>query len=45
MLQHLRCPHCHGSQYRTSAFDITKANPYGAKCIFCKSIMVALKAS
>nr|WP_143088817.1 cold-shock protein [Izhakiella capsodis] len=39
----LRCPHCRSSQYRTSVFDISKANPDGAKCIFCKSIMVRLK--
>ncbi|WP_241898910.1 MULTISPECIES: hypothetical protein [unclassified Erwinia] len=46
MISHyLRCPNCHGSQYRTSVFDITKANPFGAKCIFCKSIMIQLKAS
>ncbi|MEW5560299.1 cold-shock protein [Enterobacter asburiae] len=37
---HFRCPCCHGSQYRTSAFDVTKSNPHGAKCIFCKSAMV-----
>ncbi|HFN7487362.1 TPA: cold-shock protein [Escherichia coli] len=42
MTQHLhfRCPCCHGSQYRTSAFDVTERNPLGAKCIFCKSTMV-----
>ncbi|EOU5772435.1 cold-shock protein [Escherichia coli] len=37
---HLRCPCCHGSQYRTSAFDVTERNPLGAKCIFCKSTMI-----
>ncbi|MEN0581240.1 cold-shock protein [Phytobacter palmae] len=37
---HLRCPKCHGSQYRVSHFDVTETNPYGAKCIFCKNIMV-----
>ncbi|HAI7876381.1 TPA: cold-shock protein, partial [Escherichia coli] len=28
MTQHLhfRCPCCHGSQYRTSAFDVTERN-------------------
>ncbi|UYU33815.1 cold shock small protein YmcF [Siccibacter colletis] len=36
---HFRCPCCHGSQYRTSAFDVTENNPFGAKCIFCKSAM------
>ncbi|MCH4683367.1 hypothetical protein ML319_24685 [Escherichia coli] len=42
MTQHLhfRCPCCHGSQYRTSAFDVTERNPLGAKCIFCKSTMI-----
>lgn len=38
---HFRCPCCHGSQYRTSAFDVSEKNPYGTKCIFCKSPMVA----
>ncbi|NDJ57045.1 cold-shock protein [Enterobacteriaceae bacterium 4M9] len=38
---HFKCPRCHGSQYRTSAFDISENNPFGAKCIFCKSNMVA----
>ena len=37
---HFRCPCCHGSQYRTSAFDVTERNPLGAKCIFCKSTMI-----
>ncbi|WP_366509355.1 cold-shock protein [uncultured Pluralibacter sp.] len=37
---HFRCPCCHGSQYRVSHFDITEQNPFGAKCIFCKSVMV-----
>ncbi|MDF7662947.1 hypothetical protein PUG81_28750 [Erwiniaceae bacterium L1_54_6] len=36
----LRCPHCRGSQCRTSAYDISRQNPSGAKCIFCKSAMV-----
>ncbi|HAW1844370.1 TPA: cold-shock protein [Escherichia coli] len=42
MTQHLhfRCPCCHGSQYRTSAFDVTERNPLGAKCIFYKSTMI-----
>ncbi|ELO4977690.1 cold-shock protein [Escherichia coli] len=42
MTQHLHfsCPCCHGSQYRTSAFDVTERNPLGAKCIFCKSTMI-----
>ncbi|WP_143806316.1 cold shock small protein YmcF [Pantoea latae] len=35
-----RCPSCQSSQYRVSAFDQCKSNPYGAKCIFCKSAMV-----
>ncbi|EKZ5693398.1 cold-shock protein [Klebsiella quasipneumoniae] len=39
---HFRCPCCHGSQYRTSQFDVTEKNPFGAKCIFCKSAMMAL---
>ncbi|WP_318366115.1 hypothetical protein [Enterobacter sp.] len=38
---HFTCPRCHGSQYRTSHFDVTESNPFGAKCIFCKSVMVA----
>ncbi|MES0263653.1 cold shock domain-containing protein [Citrobacter sedlakii] len=37
---HFRCPCCHGSQYRTSAFDVTEKKPFGAKCIFCESVMV-----
>nr|DAG12495.1 MAG TPA: Transcription initiation factor IIE, alpha FINGER, Transcription [Caudoviricetes sp.] len=37
---HFRCPCCHGSQYRTSSFDVTEKNPFGAKCIFCKSTMI-----
>ncbi|EDQ4220049.1 cold-shock protein [Salmonella enterica subsp. enterica serovar Lille] len=37
---HFRCPCCHGSQYRTSTFDVTGQNPFGAKCIFCKSTMI-----
>ncbi|WP_072094082.1 cold-shock protein [Trabulsiella odontotermitis] len=37
---HFRCPCCHGSQYRTSTFDISEKNPFGAKCIFCKASMV-----
>ncbi|WP_238712141.1 MULTISPECIES: cold shock small protein YmcF [Tenebrionibacter/Tenebrionicola group] len=40
---HFRCPRCHGSQYRTSAFDISANNPFGAKCIFCKSNMLAIR--
>ncbi|MEW5561221.1 cold-shock protein [Enterobacter asburiae] len=36
---HFRCPCCHGSQYRTSIFDVSEKNPFGAKCIFCKSTM------
>lgn len=39
---HFRCPCCHGSQYRTSQFDVTDKNPFGAKCIFCKSAMMTL---
>ncbi|MEP9308509.1 cold-shock protein [Enterobacter cloacae] len=39
---HFRCPCCHGSQYRTSAFDVSEKNPFGAKCIFCKSPMITL---
>ncbi|MWU82552.1 cold-shock protein, partial [Escherichia coli] len=30
------------SQYRTSAFDVSDKNPFGAKCIFCKSSMITL---
>ena len=39
---HFRCPCCHGSQFRTSIFDVSEKNPHGAKCIFCKSSMVTL---
>lgn len=39
---HFRCPCCHGSQYRTSVFDVSEKNPFGAKCIFCKSSMITL---
>ncbi|WP_312946745.1 cold-shock protein [Superficieibacter sp.] len=35
-----RCPACHGSQYRTSHFDVTEKNRFGAKCIFCKTAMI-----
>ncbi|MDU5474079.1 MAG: hypothetical protein E7J63_10070 [Pantoea sp.] len=38
----LRCPHCQGSQYRRSVFDINVKNPLGAKCIFCKSAMIKI---
>ncbi|MER0125994.1 cold-shock protein [Franconibacter daqui] len=38
-LMHFKCPCCQGSQYRTSHFDVSEKNPYGAKCIFCKSNM------
>ncbi|NUU64557.1 cold-shock protein [Enterobacteriaceae bacterium BIT-l23] len=41
MILTLRCPCCHGSQFRTSHFDVSERNPYGAKCIFCKSVMIA----
>ncbi|EPK7358020.1 cold-shock protein [Kluyvera intermedia] len=37
---HFRCPCCHGSQYRTSIFDVSEKNPFGAKCIFCKTNMM-----
>ncbi|MCI1034256.1 hypothetical protein EDF75_2448 [Raoultella sp. BIGb0149] len=37
---HFRCPCCHGSQYRTSNYDVSESNPFGAKCIFCKSSMI-----
>ncbi|PLM46255.1 cold-shock protein [Klebsiella michiganensis] len=37
---HFRCPCCHGSQYRTSTYDVSEKNPFGAKCIFCKSAMI-----
>ncbi|ELT9605463.1 cold shock small protein YmcF [Raoultella planticola] len=37
---HFRCPCCHGSQYRTSNYDVTEKNPFGAKCIFCKTSMI-----
>ncbi|WP_261388113.1 cold shock small protein YmcF [Candidatus Pantoea soli] len=40
----MRCPNCQGSQYRRSVFDISISNPLGAKCIFCKSAMIALGA-
>ncbi|WP_437887236.1 cold shock small protein YmcF [Phytobacter sp. V91] len=40
MTMHLRCPTCHGSQFRSSPFDVSENNPHGAKCIFCKSNMV-----
>ncbi|GAB82738.1 hypothetical protein [Shimwellia blattae] len=36
---HFRCPCCHGSQYRTSVYDVSEKNPAGAKYIFCKSDM------
>ena len=36
-----RCPACHGSQYRTSPYDVTEKNHMGAKCIFCKTAMIA----
>ncbi|MGX2009831.1 cold shock small protein YmcF, partial [Enterobacter asburiae] len=26
---HSRCPCCHGSQYRTSNYDVTEKNPFG----------------
>ncbi|MDT0177897.1 cold-shock protein [Pantoea sp. RRHST58] len=38
----LRCPHCQGSQYRRSVFDVSVKNPLGAKCIFCKSAMIQI---
>ncbi|WP_353614121.1 hypothetical protein [Mangrovibacter phragmitis] len=37
---HFRCPKCHGSQYRVSLLNITEKNPYGATCVFCKSVMI-----
>ncbi|WP_071604100.1 MULTISPECIES: cold shock small protein YmcF [Dickeya] len=37
---YFKCPCCQGSQYRTSPFDVSAQNPHGAKCIFCKSVMV-----
>ncbi|WP_441316529.1 cold shock small protein YmcF, partial [Escherichia coli] len=36
---HFRCPFCHGSLYRSPAFDVTERNPLGAKCQFGKSAM------
>jgi len=39
---YLRCPHCQGSQYRRSVYDINVKNPLGAKCIFCKSAMIQI---
>ncbi|HHR6214808.1 TPA: hypothetical protein ACS705_000899 [Providencia alcalifaciens] len=36
----MRCPCCKGSQYRRYHFEVTKSNPSGAKCIFCKSNMM-----
>ncbi|MDI9769550.1 MULTISPECIES: hypothetical protein [Pantoea] len=41
----MRCPQCQGSQYRQSVFDRNRQNPLGAKCIFCKSIMIAIASS
>ncbi|WP_237760999.1 MULTISPECIES: cold shock small protein YmcF [Pantoea] len=40
-----QCPCCRGSQYRTSVYDVSKNNPHGAKCIFCKANMVAFSAA
>ncbi|AVV39228.1 cold shock small protein YmcF [Pantoea vagans] len=40
-----KCLHCNGSQFRTSHFDVTRANPHGAKCIFCKSVVVQVNAA
>ncbi|MEG3109620.1 MULTISPECIES: cold-shock protein [Pantoea] len=40
-----KCLHCNGSQYRTSHFDVTRANPHGAKCIFCKSVVVQINTA
>ncbi|MGG6100266.1 cold-shock protein [Pantoea allii] len=40
-----KCPHCSGSQYRKSHFDVTRANPHGAKCIFCKTIVVQINTT
>ncbi|WP_419776134.1 cold-shock protein [Mixta mediterraneensis] len=40
-----KCPHCNGSQYRTSHYDVTRANPLGAKCIFCKSVVVQINTT
>ena len=39
---HFRCPCCHGSQYRTSVFDVSEKNPFGAKCIFFYLPMMTL---
>ncbi|WP_130835137.1 cold shock small protein YmcF [[Erwinia] mediterraneensis] len=36
-----KCPCCHGHQYRLSVFDVSRNNPHGAVCIFCKSVMKA----
>ncbi|MDC9590594.1 hypothetical protein PSI23_15190 [Xenorhabdus sp. XENO-10] len=37
---YFRCPCCKGSQYRRYLSDVSENNPYGAKCIFCKSVML-----
>ncbi|MBW6055228.1 cold-shock protein [Escherichia coli] len=38
---HFRCPCCHGSQYRTSSFDVSDRNPFrGQNVSFCKSMMI-----
>ncbi|WP_157945898.1 cold shock small protein YmcF [Escherichia coli] len=29
-----------GASLRTSSFDVSDRNPFGAKCIFCKSMMI-----
>jgi CspA family cold shock protein len=31
---HFRCPCCHGSQYRTSNFDVTEKNPFEQNVFF-----------
>lgn len=36
----LKCPNCSSCQYRQSPYDISVINPYGAKCIFCKTVMM-----
>lgn len=36
---HFRCPCCHGSQYRTSHFDVSE-KPLRREMHFCKSDMV-----
>ncbi|WP_157943050.1 cold shock small protein YmcF [Escherichia coli] len=34
------CLEIQGASLRTSSFDVSDRNPFGAKCIFCKSMMI-----